>query len=100
MHDALLVRVMHGVCHLFNQFRGKSRRLWFAVCKFGERSSFDQLERQIGMPVLLADVKDLNDARMLQTSDRLGLGAKTSEMVGRSVRACQDHLQSDQPFEP
>ena len=73
MHDALLMRVVYRPGHRFQQFGGDARRLWFAAGEVGQRLALDQLERDIGMPVLLTDVEDLHDVGMRQPGHDLGL---------------------------
>ncbi len=100
MHNALLMRVVDRPRHRFQQLGGKPRRLWFATGEFSQRLSLDELEGNIGTPVLLADVKDLRNVGMLQPSHHLGLRAKPREMFSPGMVACQNHLQRDQTLEP
>ena len=45
-----------------------------AVEPAGEAAAVDVLHLEVGKSVVLADVKDLDDVRVLEPGDRLGLG--------------------------
>jgi hypothetical protein len=46
--------------------------------------------------VVLADLVDLHDVRVLQARHCLGLGAEAGQVVGPGVGPGQDHLQRHQ----
>jgi hypothetical protein len=47
--------------------------------------------------VVLADLVDLHDMRVLQTRDGLGFGAEALEIGRAGVAAAEDHLEGHQP---
>ena len=64
-----------------------------------EAPPLDVLELDVGPPVPVADGVDLNDVRVPEPGDRLGLGGEPGERVGAGVVAGQDHLECDDPVE-
>ena len=48
----------------------------------------------------LADGVDLDDVRVLELGDRLGLAEEAGDGLGRGVRAGQDHLERARAIEP
>ena len=55
---------------------GLAGRLRRSGQRLGEAAAIEQFEREERPAVLLADVVDLDDVRMPQAGDRLGLGRK------------------------
>ena len=64
-----------------------------------EAAAGDELEREIRQSVMLADLVDLDDPRMLELGDSLRFDGEPRELLGRGVGAGQHHLQSDQAVE-
>ena len=64
-----------------------------------EAAALEQLQGHERQAVGLADVVDLDDVRMVQPRDRLGLDAEASELLGAGVTAAADHLQGHQPVQ-
>ena len=54
-----------------------------------------ELQREERQAVVLADLVDLHDVRVLQPGDGLGLGAEAGQLVRAGVAAGEDHLQGD-----
>ena len=59
----------------------------------------DELQGEVGRAGLLADLVDLDDVRVLQPGDGLGLAAEPLPTLGRQVRPGQDHLEGDGPVQ-
>ena len=64
-----------------------------------EAAAVDELQREEGQAVVLADLVDLHDVRVLQAGDGLGLGPEAGQLLGAGVVAGQDHLQGDDAVE-
>ena len=65
----------------------------------GEASPFHVLQGEEGLPVVLADFVDLNDVRMLDAGDGLGLATEADDGVRLGACSGKNHLQGDQAFE-
>ena len=64
-------------------------------------SALDEFEREERLAVVLADVVDLDDVRMLELGDRLGLDVwKRASLMGAGMGARQDHLEGHESVEP
>ena len=55
----------------------------------GQALPLDEFERQVRPPVVLADLVDLHDVRMLEPGDRLRLAAEAVELSGCGVGAAR-----------
>ena len=66
----------------------------------GEAAALDVLEREVGQAVVLADLVDLDDVRVLDRGDGPGLGLEPDEVPGLRTGPGPDHLQGDEPVEP
>src|SRR5262249_30273054 len=64
-----------------------------------EAAAVDELQGEERIAVFLADLVDLHDVRMPKARDGLRLQAKAGDLLGSGMRARQDHLQRDGPFE-
>src|SRR5262245_24219459 len=92
---------MNGTRELLNKVGGGPRRLW-PVGQTRQAAAIDKLQRDkralisvARTPVNLADFEHLNDVRMLQSGDRLGLGRKTLAVFGVDEGTAAEHLQRD-----
>ena len=65
-----------------------------------QAAAVEQLQRDERQAVRLADVVDLDDVRMAQPRDRLGLDPETREVVGPRLAAAANHLHGDQAVQP
>src|SRR5262249_54969048 len=57
--------------------------------------AIDVFERKVRAAVVLADLMDLDDVRVLEPGRRLGLRAEALALHGPRVGTGQDHLQGD-----
>ena len=99
MHNPRLVGDMHGSGQRFDhlgRLLGRQRR---AVQFVGQAAAGAELQREVGMAFVLADLVNLHDVRVLQPGDRLTLGAEAGQFLGPGVLPGQDHLERDQTFE-
>jgi hypothetical protein len=74
--DALLVRRLHRPGQRLDQPGRRPRRQRRAAQLAVEAAALDQLQREVGQPLVLADLVDLHDVRVLQAGHRLGLAAE------------------------
>src|SRR5262249_60165341 len=72
----------------------------FAADLLRQASAVDELEREEGKAVALADLEDLDDVGMLEAGDRLALDAESFELVLAGMLAGDHHLEGDDPVEP
>ena len=49
----------------------------------GQAAAVDELQREERQALVLADLVDLHDVRVLQPGDRLGLGAEAGQLARR-----------------
>ena len=61
----------------------------------GQATTLDELQGEVRKPGVLADLVDLDDARVLELGDRPGLGPEPRELIGRGVGSGEDHLEGD-----
>ena len=59
-------------------------------------SPLEQLEREEGKAIDLADLVDLDDIRVAEPGDGLGLDPNAGEVVGPRPLSTPDHLEGDQ----
>src|SRR5262249_61441143 len=64
-----------------------------------QAAAFDVLQREDRYAVVLADLVDLYDVRVVQAGDRLGFRLEARPLLGAGVAAGEDHLQGDDPVE-
>ena len=95
MDDAGVVRELHGAGEHFNQLGGAGGRPRVAGEALGQAAAVHELERQVRVPVRLADVENLDDVRVLERRDRFRLAAEPLPLGRPGVRAGQDHLERD-----
>ena len=65
----------------------------------GEAPAFEQLQGDERQAFGLTDVENLQDVRVAEPSDRLGLDRKPHKKVRVRLAAAADHLQGDQSVE-
>ena len=88
MHDAGLVRRVHGRGERGHQLGRRAARLGRPLEAVGEAPPFEHLERDEGAAVGLADIVDLDDVGMAEPGDGLGLDQEPLAMLGAG-RACR-----------
>ena len=71
-------------------------RLRLALEAVGERAAFDQFQGEERLAVVLADLEDLDDVRVLQLGGGRRLGPEPGELVGPGVAGPEDHLEGDE----
>ena len=100
MHDAGLVRRVHGGCERGHQLGRRAARLGGAAQAVGEASPLEPFERHEGAAVGLAEIIDLDDVGMAEAGDGLGLDQEPGALLRPGVLPFADHLQGDDPVEP
>ena len=88
MDDAGLVRRVHGRGQRGHQLGRRAARLGRPLEAVGEAPPLEQLERDEGAAVGLAEVVDLDDVGMAEAGDGLGLDQEPGAMLGVR-RACR-----------
>src|SRR5262249_13668080 len=99
VEDAAHVGVMHGASRGRREVR---RRLWIERSggePVGEALALDELHGEVAPAVVLADLVDRHDMRVVETGDGLGLVAEASEVVVAGPGPCAEHLQRDEAVE-
>jgi hypothetical protein len=99
MDDAPFVGMLHGAGQRQDELRRLPRRDGRTVQMLRQAAAADVLQRQIRAAVLLADLEDLHDARMLHLGDGFGFGAEAGQVLRAGVHARQHHLQRHQPIQ-
>ena len=92
--------MVHGPGQDLDEPRRLAGRLRHPVELSFEAAALHQLQREEGPPLPLAHLVDLNDVRMLQAGDGLGLDPEPGPLVRTGVRAGQDHLEGHRAIEP
>ena len=95
MHDAALVRRVDGVGQRRHQGSRLASRLRNPLDLLGQVAALDQLHREVGPAVHVADVIDLHDVGVAQAGDRLRLAQEALQLLRPGVGAGQQHLQGD-----
>ncbi len=96
MDDALLVGVLDGAGHLFEQMGGLAGRRAGGVA---EAAAGDELHGEERPAVDLANLVDLDDAGVLQPGCGLGLAAEALPFGGAGKDVAADHLEGDDTVE-
>ncbi len=65
-----------------------------------QAAPIEELQREIGQAVVLADLEDLDDVRVVDGGDGAGLGLEAGQVAGSRAGAGEDHLERDQAVEP
>ena len=76
--------------------RGRQRSLGQAL---GEALPLDEAHREIMLAVVLADLEDRHDPRMVEVGGGLGLGVEAFDVGLVGELAGEDHLERDGPVE-
>ncbi len=99
MDDAALVGVVDGTGQHLDDLRrllvGQRR----ALQSRGQAAAGDELQREVRLPFVFADLVELDDVRVLELRHRPRLGQKARPMDRPSVVAGEDHLQGHQAVE-
>ena len=95
MHDARLMRCVHGAGESLHQFGRCANGLGRPFEPIGQASPFEQLERDERATFDLAEVIDLDDVGVAKAGDGLGLDHEPLVSGGAGVLAVTDHLQCD-----
>ena len=95
----MLMRVVHGPRQLLHQSgrfsRGHRRAAGLAI----QASAVDDLHGEERQAVVRAHLVDLDDVRVLQAGDGLGLGQEAGTILRPGVTAGENHFQGDEPVE-
>jgi hypothetical protein len=95
MENALLVSIMHRLRDRLEVSRRAPGWQRLIPHQFCQRTSLDEVHREIGLPVLFAHVMNCHDVRMLQRRSRTGLSPKPLHQIGTAERAKRKKLQRD-----
>ncbi len=87
--------VVHGLGQRAHQPGRRPRRPGVAAEPGSKATAVHELQGEIRPTLGLADLIDLNDVRVLQACDGLGLDAKTGAAPRVGLRAREHHLQGD-----
>ena len=93
--DPPVVRGLHPPREQDDHLHRLARRPGALAEPLGQAAPLDELQGEVREPGVLADLVDLDDARVLELGDRLGLGPEPRELIGRGVGPGQDHLEGD-----
>ncbi len=74
-------------------------RLRRAVQLLVEAAAAHELQRDVGLALVLADLEDLHDVGVLQPRHRRGLGPEARQLVRLGLTAGADHLEGDDAVE-
>ena len=99
MDEAALVCVVDRPRQRFDERDGLRARYRRAVHTLGEAAPLNQLHAQVGAALMLADLVNGNDLRMVHLGGRLRLVVKALQFGGRGEPAREDHLQGDETVE-
>ena len=97
VQHAVLVRVVDGARDLREQAGGGFRRQPALTHPRRERAALDEPHGKEMPAVVMPDLEDGDDVRMLEPRRRLGLGAETLDHPGRGQFAGGDDLERDLP---
>ncbi len=100
MDDAAPMGALHRLGQDANDLRGLARFLRDAGHLVGETAAVHVLQRKIGVAVLFADFVDLNDVRVLELGDRLGLRLEPRHGAGSRDAGRADHLDRHNAVQP
>ena len=95
--DAERVGVVHRAGEVFDQPGAVAHRHQVDQRRelLGQAAPFDILQRQVGLPGLLADLVDLHDAGVLERRHRRGFFAEALAVHVAGVGPREDHLEGD-----
>jgi hypothetical protein len=89
-----LVGVVNSSCHDGHQPGGPDR-LRVAADGIGQAAAVDEVHAEVVLAVVLADLVDGDEVRVLEVAGRLGLEAEPLHLLGGRQLARPDHLQGD-----
>ena len=95
MDDALLMGGVDGVGEDLDQPGRLARRQRGAVQMPSQTAAAAKFQREERLALVLADLEDLHDVRMLQAGDGLGLTAEAGQLALVGIAAGQNHFQGD-----
>ncbi len=93
VQDAALVRVVHRAGHLHHQLNKPTRCIAWAL---RQTPPLDELHAEEVLPLMLADLVDGHDVRVVEVGGVFGLGAEAAQLVGAGQGAVADHLEGHQ----
>ena len=99
MDDAAPVSVFDGLADAADQFGRLSGRQRSIGQALGEALPLDETHAEVMLALVLADLVDRDDARMIEVGRRLGLGIEAEDVGLIGELAGEDHLQRDGPVE-
>ena len=99
MEDTLLVRVLNSIGYYGDEFRCFLCGEWAIACTLREIRTFDQIHREIVLPLLLADFVDGDDVRMFEPRRRRRFRTKPFHVFRPSERAITHQLYRDYAVE-
>ena len=96
MHDTLAMGIVGRVRQCADCLGREPRRLGPARDLLIERTALDKLEREERLAVVIANVEDLDDIRVLEVSNSLRLNL---EKLRSLLRIAHHHLERDHTIE-
>src|SRR5262245_47096172 len=100
MHYPALVGVMHGPGQRLDQGGGLVGRQRAAGQHLRQAGAFHELQDEVGLPLLLADLVDVDDVGVLQTGDRQRLAPEAAHLLRAGQVAGADHLEGNAAAQP
>ncbi len=95
MNHVVLVRIFDRLADAADQLGGLAGLQRTFGQALGEAFSFDEAHREIVLALVLPDLVDRHDARMIEFGGSLGFDIKAADGIVVGELACQDHLQGD-----
>src|SRR5262245_30048667 len=99
MEDAAVVRMLNAAGQAFDKSGGLAHRRQAGAQLAREVAAGDILEREKRPALVLADLVDLHDVRVLEASDGFGLAAKARKRGGIQSLVGVNHLERDDALE-
>src|SRR5262249_803216 len=87
MNDTPFVRVMNGAGEERDEIGGLARGQRLPGCVLRQVAAAEEFEREEGPSLVLADLVNLTDIRMLQSRDCLRLLAKSDQFLDTGLHA-------------
>src|SRR6185503_15643417 len=95
MQHSMLMRIMHRLSDSSDITRRSFGHQRAGPRKFAQRHAVDVVHAEVVLALLLAEVMDGDDVRMLEARGQFGLGAQTIQVNLGSQRSVQEHLDRD-----
>src|SRR5690606_30048323 len=92
MDDAGVMRSNTCICGLLNYAKDPRQRERLVLYVFAKLAALNELVREIAAVLILADLIDRNDVRMIQRRDRLGFLAETASAIGVECKLRREKL--------